>query len=66
MSLEEKINANVQKTVDRIEELGFFNVETTITVSDSISDFLSTKNRIILSEEILTCIKNTLKAIAED
>jgi len=55
MSLEEKINANVQKTIDRIEELGFFN-----------SDFLSTKNRIILSEEILTCIKNTLKAIAED
>jgi hypothetical protein len=55
MSLEEKINANVQKTIDRIEELGFFN-----------SDFLSTKDRVILSEEILTCIKNTLKAIAED
>lgn len=54
MSLEEKINANVKITVDRIEELYFDLV------------LLSQQERAVLSEEILLCIKNTLKAIAED
>jgi len=57
MSLEEKINANVQKTVDQVEELIF---------QPLIVNRLSPQSRAVLSEVILLCIKNTLKAIAED